>query len=1053
VSDRQANPPRATCIARTGYPELESAFLDEVVRRRAADPWTELLVVVPSRNLRARLREALLDRTGGAFGLHVVLFPDLARRLLEESGEAPAPVDDLAALLVLSELGRDRKEAPESPFRTVAARSGFHESLFESVVELEESGYEAGDSGGPGEAGFPPRLREVLALHRAWRKRLEERSILTTAGLIRRAAVVSSTVPAGPPVLVYGVYDFTGNQRRLLEGLSMRRSLTIFLPLFPAADGAYAAPARAWIESLAGPIDSAAGVEPEGPPVGAPTVEFFNAPGERREALEVARRVLGLIDRGVEPDDIGVVYRAAEPYARLVTEAFERAGIAVAGGAAPPLAETRVGRTLRHLVAAARGERDRRELLDLFDLVLADARAHRVAEWESWTREAGITRGRAAWRDGLERLSRNPDIPSGSLGELREELDRLAPLLDLLAAPPRFHDAARALLDAGRRWFPDDADWPDAETALERLAELDRAGVPPTAQALDWLLGRLLAAQRRRPRDRRRGVRLFDVVAARGLSFGHLFLLGLTERVFPRVVTQDPILLDADRRLLASRTAWLPPRRAGVDEERLLFRLMADAAPRITMSWTRLDPATGRPRIPSSFLLEAAARGRSAPLDFEGLENAATRVPLDRMAEVREAARRAPGPVLPAGYEPITLDDPAELDRLLLASALGADRLDRVAALLAGEDIERRRRAERARYSPRLTAGDGALEDPELVERLAARFGDGHVWSASQLETYARCPHRFFLERLLGLEELDAPEDVVRVSAADRGGVLHDILRRFLLDPATGPLVPERRAELRQALRALATRRLAAFAGGAQVGGRLLWRLDAARATDDLLDWLDFELSRDDPRRPARFEARFGLRPTPGRDEDAASTTEGPELTLPDGAILRFGGYVDRIDLDETGTAARVLDYKTGKPPDARPKTPLDGGARLQLALYRLALERLVPGLVTGDAAYLYLKGPVVEEELTDAEFAAVRGDLARVAGTLRDGLRAGLVFARPADAASGGRCPCPFKSICGADRGRVFERKQADPRMAPLLELEAAAGGAAADAAAGEEE
>src|SRR5207253_5880442 len=78
----------------------------------------------------------------------------------------------------------------------------------------------------------------------------------------------------------------------------------------------------------------------------------------------------------------------------------------------------------------------------------------------------------------------------------------------------------------------------------------------------------------------------------------------------PRKITDDPILLDARRRVLAPTLATQADR---VAAERLALRLAVGAArERVVLSYPRLDMEQGRPRVPSFYTLELlrAAEGR-----------------------------------------------------------------------------------------------------------------------------------------------------------------------------------------------------------------------------------------------------------------------------------------------------------------------------------------------------------------------------------------------------------------------------------------------------------
>ncbi len=66
-------------------------------------------------------------------------------------------------------------------------------------------------------------------------------------------------------------------------------------------------------------------------------------------------------------------------------------------------------------------------------------------------------------------------------------------------------------------------------------------------------------------------------------------------------------------------------------------------------------------------------------------------------------------------------------------------------------------------------------------------------------------------------------------------------------------------------------------------------------------------------------------------------------VVIPETTVA-IGGSIDRLDLDGTGTIARVTDYKSGKPPKNK-QLVLKGGAELQRCLYAYAVRSLVPAV------------------------------------------------------------------------------------------------------------
>lgn len=66
-------------------------------------------------------------------------------------------------------------------------------------------------------------------------------------------------------------------------------------------------------------------------------------------------------------------------------------------------------------------------------------------------------------------------------------------------------------------------------------------------------------------------------------------------------------------------------------------------------------------------------------------------------------------------------------------------------------------------------------------------------------------------------------------------------------------------------------------------------------------------------------------------------------VVIPETTVA-IGGSIDRLDLDEAGTVARVTDYKSGRPPGKK-QPVFKGGAELQRCLYAYAVRSLVPSV------------------------------------------------------------------------------------------------------------
>jgi ATP-dependent helicase/nuclease subunit B len=229
-------------------------------------------------------------------------------------------------------------------------------------------------------------------------------------------------------------------------------------------------------------------------------------------------------------------------------------------------------------------------------------------------------------------------------------------------------------------------------------------------------------------------------MAARGLSFRALVVLGMNERVFPRFSLEDPFLRDAVRSRLEHRLGCRMSRAARRhDEERLLFELLRGSADRIVLSHQRSDER-GRLQIASAFLPAGEAR----PVPRRPAERLKD-VPFDLLTPREASLRTGQGEAL--------------------GRAIGWDVTTLLNALAFLDAIEAR--------GP-LTKYDGLVDAREYWNSVAS-FG----FSPSALEKLAECPFRYFAARMMDLAELPEPEEEAAVSSMEIGTIYHDVLERF----------------------------------------------------------------------------------------------------------------------------------------------------------------------------------------------------------------------------------------------------------------------------------
>ena len=148
--------------------------------------------------------------------------------------------------------------------------------------------------------------------------------------------------------------------------------------------------------------------------------------------------------------------------------------------------------------------------------------------------------------------------------------------------------------------------WEAIDQTLRRLGELTAIG-----RELTWAdFCELLTHAFERARDPLeqasiQSVMFSDAMAARGLSYKALFVLGLNEKVFPRYIREDPFLRDRHRLVLETTLGYKVDEALGLRRRGLAVQIATQAAgQRLYLSFQRADDA-GRMLAPSPYVDEA----------------------------------------------------------------------------------------------------------------------------------------------------------------------------------------------------------------------------------------------------------------------------------------------------------------------------------------------------------------------------------------------------------------------------------------------------------------
>jgi RecB family exonuclease len=656
--------------------------------------------------------------------------------------------------------------------------------------------------------------------------------------------------------------------------------------------------------------------------------------------------------------------------------------------------------------------------------------------WERLLVETAVIGGRERWQkriDGFaqELRSRLAEIDdeneAGGLATRRrlEDLEAFAgyalPLIDTLAELPKSANwgewldrlgalATRALRQPQR-----------VLSVLSELSPMAPVGPVTLNDVLNIVSDLLLQAGVPPPTQRYGAVFIGPVDAARGMSFDAVFVPGLAERLFPRKIVEEPILLDRLRQELGAALTTNDQR---VSDERIALGIAVGAAERrLFLSYPRLDLQQARPRVPSFYALEAvrAAEGR--------LPNFAD---LDRRAEAESSARIGwPAPDKPGEAIDHAEYDLAVLDRFL-SSKDGQTQGTARYLLTTSPYLSRALRNRWQKWTPQWNSADGLVK-PSAASRaaIAKHALSVRSYSPTALQRYAECPYKFFLQAIHRLAPREVPEAIDQLDPLQRGALIHDIQFELFERLSEANSLPVSRQNLdaaRKLLDEVIEQVARQFYSDLAPAIDRVWDdgIDSIRV--DLREWLRRASEDDSGYVPWRFELSFGLGGEAKRPQADSHSSDKP-VDLDCGIQLR--GSIDLVERHPSGHL-RITDHKTGKA-DGEERQIIAGGTSLQPALYALVAEKLFRGELTVKSGRLYFCTSVGGfAEVTVPLDRYTRDTIAQLAKIIGEALDKPFLPAAPAE----DQCAwCDYQLVCGPYEELRTRRKVKAP-LASLLKL-----------------
>lgn len=923
-------------------------------------------LLVPAASERDELEREICERAGALIGGEVVTLDELARRI---GGVRRDDRDAVRARAVRQRVAVAAGSRPRAIYSALESLDAELERGGVDRAEIERAVREGALDAGL--AGAYDSFVEALAAEG-----------IAPAGAPLAAATrrLERELAAwdGRPVIAYGFDDLSPAQLAFLQALELRCELVLALPYEPgrAAFAALSASVEPLLVRAEGAIEEHRASAAYGAPDslvalarglfsdrdhaalgesdgGVRLLEAVSTDGEARAVIGAASAML---KRGIPAEQIVVVVPGSGTRAGRLASALEAASIPVVHDRIEPFAAVPFGGALLALCRYAWHGGDRDDLFRWLRSPASGLARPFVDDCEARLRMRGEQRP----HEILGVLQAEPKGRRlGDLDTLRAAESPLEALRVVLegCAPRLFGLAAERVADpaAHRAW----------DAAIGVLDALSMLGRKADRDELETALER--ARVRVAGGDRSGAVSIVELGRARLRTMAGVIVTGLEEGGVPRR-DRPPALVPTTLRQATQE-----------ERDRFLFSALVARTDDQLVLVRQISDAQGRELAPSPFWLEVLrVLGEAAP---------------------------APELVRETAHEPADALTPRE--RLRAIAGLEALDAERFAALLAGAGADERDRLARARAAWKRST---RIERPELLARHADRS-----FSATELESFARCSARWLVEREIRPKPIDGGIDI---DVRQRGIVGHDVLKHFFkglpavigrerLEPADLPLV-------RGHLNGCIERSIETNLRGSDPDG-LGWVLLRRQLERDLWGLVERESERTDDFDVRSYEVSI---PEPGLDLG--------------GAMMK--GRIDRIDRQQWVAHAVVRDYKSSQPP-ALGESIVSKGF-LQIPLYIRAVRELMGyeavggvyqslrgggdprGMLRLDAREEGLSGFVEHDYLTDELFEQVLDDAVSAARSAAERIRVGDVRHDPSDG-DRGACPawCAMGPICRVER------------------------------------
>ena len=732
------------------------------------------------------------------------------------------------------------------------------------------------------------------------------------------------------------------------------------------------------------------------------SLQITAAEDEETEIRHIARKIKKMItDKDIAPEQIGLIVKSQVKYFALIEELFGEYKIPYYTSNLKTFKQSGLWILINQLFDLVRNNYDRSSVFKILKSNFTDCSIEKnemnKLQLKIW--DEGIIRGK-----DLSYIldEKNKEYPA----QLKEVINRLIDFYNQIRRAERFQDYSHNLLDILKSFqlvdnileFADEDLIVDELRAFQilkdRLNEYDEI----INQKMDfeefvYWFKKIFKEQMigSTSKDNLSRVQVLTPSQARNKSFDYIFIPGLLEGEFPAVNYNKWLVKDKERRILENMGINLKTKNdLLVTESYLFYKNLLNTGREINLTYPTLGEGEGGAII-SSFVEEVKNLFIEESIEINEVHN----------------------------YDFI-ID---EKDKAFSLSELKDYTLRRISAqklkeLISGFDVES------LRNSGQYTKADGLIDDPEILNTLKDHFHQNYSYSASSLETYVQCPFKFFIEKVLRLEEKQEPED--RLDALQLGDLYHRILFKYFSSHFPGDWSNALESYIKE-LENAAERVFADYEGKRSLP-QGVWQVYREEILNNLRLLIEAEYNNEYQTTPLKLEFGFGI--SEDYQDSPDNIKEPVDIKLTDETI-KLKGKIDRIDSRRSQEDIMVYDYKYS---DKRGKTSdFFDYKELQIPLYILAIKNLMPDKKLMGGAYYSVKKlskngiwqkefvdyaaktnrspTVMSEEKWEDYFAGLKEELAKILA----GIRRGDYRLEPEECEY-----CDGKEICRYNKSRV---------------------------------